>query len=204
MTKKLAMIHLFFVIIAAGIQYYQLTGPDLIWNMFLALLALDFAVLAQRISAKILKYIFSLAWLFFYPNTFYMLTDIVHMNFVSTVLTDRYSLILYLLYVASILFGVFSGVESVRIMLREFPIKNTWLRWFLISALSFVSSFAIHIGRYARLNSWDIVTRPSLVVKELLEVVSWNAVHFVLGFTFLQIMCLIFTDVGNSKKEIEK
>jgi uncharacterized membrane protein len=128
-----------------------------------------------------------------------MLTDIVHMNFTSSVLWDKSSLILYMLYVSSILFGVLCGIESVKNIVVTFKVKNYYIRMFFIAVLSFVSSFAIHIGRYARLNSWDIFTRPTVVIKEILDVISWNALHFVLGFTFLQLLCLIFLDRENFK-----
>ena len=140
-----------------------------------------------------------LLWLFFYPNTFYMLTDIVHMNFTDSVLWNKTSLILYMLYVSSILFGVLCGIESVKNIVLTFKLKNYYLRLLFIGVLSFISSFAIHIGRYARLNSWDIFTRPKTVISEILDVVSWDAVHFVLGFTFIQILCLVFLDRENFK-----
>ena len=42
MAKKIVFVHLFFGGIAFGIYHYHLEGPDLVWNMFLALVALDF------------------------------------------------------------------------------------------------------------------------------------------------------------------
>lgn len=199
MVKKIAIVHFFFGVISLGIYYYHLEGPDLIWNMFLALVALDFSLIPYFIKNKAVKVVAAILWLFFYPNTFYMLTDIVHMNFTSSVLWDKSSLILYMLYVSSILFGVLCGIESVKNIVVTFKVKNYYIRMFFIAVLSFVSSFAIHIGRYARLNSWDIFTRPTVVIKEILDVIGWNALHFVLGFTFLQLLCLIFLDRENFK-----
>ena len=199
MAKKIVFIHLFFGFIAFGIYHYHLEGPDLVWNMFLALLALDFSLFSYYIEQKIVRCGSGLLWLFFYPNTFYMLTDIVHMNFTDSVLWNKTSLILYMLYVSSILFGVLCGIESVKNIVLTFKLKNYYLRLLFIGVLSFISSFAIHIGRYARLNSWDIFTRPKTVISEILDVVSWDAVHFVLGFTFIQILCLVFLDRENFK-----
>lgn len=199
MAKKIVFIHLFFGVIAFGIYYYHLEGPDLVWNMFLALVALDFSLVSYYISKKVVRGLGAILWLFFYPNTFYMLTDIVHMQFTSTVLWNKTSLILYMLYVSSILFGVLCGIESVKNIVLTFKLKNYYLRLLFIGVLSFISSFAIHIGRYARLNSWDIFTRPKTVISEILDVVSWDAVHFVLGFTFIQILCLVFLDRENFK-----
>ncbi|NQG96710.1 DUF1361 domain-containing protein [Streptococcus suis] len=192
-TKKNVFIHIFFLIIAAGLKRYGVTAPDLTWNMFLALVALDFAILTNHSKSKVMKIAAGLLWLFFYPNTFYMVTDIVHMHFANTVLWQRESMILFMLYVPSIFYGVMTGVESLRLIFSAFSIKSYWIRLFLIGGLSLLSSFAIHIGRYARLNSWDIFTRPGLVVSEMIEVVSWAALPFILGFTFIQIMVLVFS-----------
>ena len=199
MAKKIVFVHIFFGGIAFGIYHYHLEGPDLVWNMFLALVALDFSLVSYYISKKVVRGLGAILWLFFYPNTFYMLTDIVHMQFTSTVLWNKTSLILYMLYVSSILFGVLCGIESVKNIVLTFKLKNYYLRLLFIGVLSFISSFAIHIGRYARLNSWDIFTRPKTVISEILDVVSWDAVHFVLGFTFIQILCLVFLDRENFK-----
>lgn len=199
MAKKIVFVHLFFGGIAFGIYHYHLEGPDLVWNMFLALVALDFSLVSYYISKKVVRGLGAILWLFFYPNTFYMLTDIVHMQFTSTVLWNKTSLILYMLYVSSILFGVLCGIESVKNIVLTFKLKNYYLRLLFIGVLSFISSFAIHIGRYARLNSWDIFTRLKTVISEILDVVSWDAVHFVLGFTFIQILCLVFLDRENFK-----
>ena len=199
MAKKIVFVHLFFGGIAFGIYHYHLEGPDLVWNMFLALVALDFSLVSYYISKKVVRGLGAILWLFFYPNTFYMLTDIVHMQFTSTVLWNKTSLILYMLYVSSILFGVLCGIESVKNIVLTFKLKNYYLRLLFIGVLSFISSSAIHIGRYARLNSWDIFTRPKTVISEILDVVSWDAVHFVLGFTFIQILCLVFLDRENFK-----
>lgn len=199
MAKKIVFVHLFFGGIAFGIYHYHLEGPDLVWNMFLALVALDFSLVSYYISKKVVRGLGAILWLFFYPNTFYMLTDIVHMQFTSTVLWNKTSLILYMLYVSSILFGVLCGIESVKNIVLTFKLKNYYLRLLFIGVLSLISSFAIHIGRYARLNSWDIFTRPKTVISEIIDVVSWDAVHFVLGFTFIQILCLVFLDRENFK-----
>ncbi|HEM6034544.1 TPA: DUF1361 domain-containing protein [Streptococcus suis] len=192
-TKKSILTLLFFLIISVGLKRYGVTAPDLTWNMFLALVSLDFAILTHFSKNGLIKFITAVLWLFFYPNTFYMVTDIVHMHFANTVLWQRESMILFMLYVSSIFFGVMSCVESLRLIFSAFAIKSYLLRLVLIGGLSFLSSFAIHIGRYARLNSWDIFTRPTVVVNEMIDVISWEALPFILGFTFIQIMVLVFS-----------
>lgn len=194
-------VHIFLVIIAIGIKSHPFVGPDLTWNMILAVAALDLAVLAYYVKQPLLRIGISGLWLFFYPNTFYMLTDIRYMWFAEDFLYNHDSMILYMLYVPSILFGVICGLESVRVMLSIYRLPSVLWRYIFYIILSFVSSFAIHIGRYARLNSWDIFTRPLTVVNELLAVISWDAFYFVVGFTCIQIMCLYVTDTTKTLED---
>ena len=199
--RKPILIHIFFLLIAfvVYIQGIRTQGPDLIWNMILALIAYDAAVLTT-ISKK-QKWLYPLllvVWLAFYPNTFYMLTDLVHMTWVGDTLWNPVSMRLFMAFVPSILFGVYCGIESWNI-LRERWKWTWWLDMLVVAGLSYLSSLAIYIGRYDRLNSWDLVTRPQLVVQKLLETFQKDRLVFILGFTFIQIMTLLFLSRENKK-----
>ena len=114
MMRKPIVIHIFFLI-AAGLVYWQgipTNGPDLVWNMILALVAYDLAYLARHLKKSWLLVPVLLAWLAFYPNTFYMITDLVHMSWVSQTLWNRASLKLFMAFVPSIWLGVLCGIES--------------------------------------------------------------------------------------------
>ena len=199
--RKPIFIHIFFLLIAfvVYIQGITVQGPDLIWNMILALIAYDAAVLTT-ISKK-QKWLYPLllvVWLAFYPNTFYMLTDLVHMTWVGDTLWNPVSMRLFMAFVPSILFGVYCGIESWNI-LRERWKWTWWLDMLVVAGLSYLSSLAIYIGRYDRLNSWDLVTRPQLVVQKLLETFQKDRLVFILGFTFIQIITLLFLSRENKK-----
>ena len=199
--RKPIFIHIFFILIAFVVYIQGITaqGPDLIWNMILALISYDAAVLTT-ISKK-QKWLYPLllvVWLAFYPNTFYMLTDLVHMTWVGDTLWNPVSMRLFMAFVPSILFGVYCGIESWNI-LRERWKWTWWLDMLAVVALSYLSSLAIYIGRYDRLNSWDLVTRPQLVVQKLLETFQKERLVFILGFTFIQVMTLLFLSRENKK-----
>ena len=199
--RKPILIHIFFLLIAFVVYIQGITaqGPDLIWNMILALIAYDAAVLTT-ISKK-QKWLYPLllvVWLAFYPNTFYMLTDLVHMTWVGDTLWNPVSMRLFMAFVLSILFGVYCGIESWNI-LRERWKWTWWLDMLVVAGLSYLSSLAIYIGRYDRLNSWDLVTRPQLVVQKLLETFQKERLVFILGFTFIQVMTLLFLSRENKK-----
>ena len=177
--------------ISGAIVYFQIKETYLIWNMFLALLALDFSFCLNRFKNLSLTFIFTLFWLFFYPNTFYMITDIVHMHWVGDTLWNKTSLHLFMAFVPSILFGVYCGIESW-IIIKERLRLTWWLDLIVTGGLSFISSLAIYIGRYDRLNTWDLINNPSQVVEKLLATFQRERLFFILGFTFIQFMSLLF------------
>jgi len=198
--RKVITVHLFFLALSFLVYMEGIakTGPDLIWNMMLALIAYDFAVLTRYFKQAWLFPILFILWLVFYPNTFYMITDIVHMHWVGDTLWNRASLHLFMVFVPSILFGIYCGIESWLILLERFKF-SWWTELLATLVLSVISSMAIYIGRYDRLNTWDIVSNPGQVVQKLLETFQRERLLFILGFTFIQFMSLVFLSQNNKK-----
>lgn len=198
--RKVITVHLFFLALSFLVYMEGIakTGPDLIWNMMLALIAYDFAVLTRYFKQAWLFPILFILWLVFYPNTFYMITDIVHMHWVGDTLWNRASLHLFMVFVPSILFGIYCGIESWLILLERFKF-SWWTELLATLVLSVISSMAIYIGRYDRLNTWDIVSNPGKVVQKLLETFQRERLLFILGFTFIQFMSLVFLSQNNKK-----
>ena len=198
--RKVITVHLFFLALSFLVYMEGITktGPDLIWNMMLALIAYDFAVLTRYFKQAWLFPILFILWLVFYPNTFYMITDIVHMHWVGDTLWNRASLHLFMVFVPSILFGIYCGIESWLILLERFKF-SWWTELLATLVLSVISSMAIYIGRYDRLNTWDLVSNPGQVVQKLLETFQRERLLFILGFTFIQFMSLVFLSKNNKK-----
>ncbi len=191
-TPKNLLIHLFFVIICVGMLLNDVQNTELIWNMLWALLALDFAILVRQNNHTASKLLITPFWLFFYPNTFYVLTELVNIQFSSTALWERSSLLLFMLYIPSILFGIMAGVESLEAIFKGYNIKFYGLRLLIIGSLSLFASYAIYIGRYANIRSWDIFIRPVTVFSSMISAITWDTFPFIFGFTLLQIMVLVF------------
>lgn len=198
--RKVITVHLFFLALSFLVYMEGIakTGPDLIWNMMLALIAYDFAVLTRYFKQAWLFPVLFILWLVFYPNTFYMITDIVHMHWVGDTLWNKASLHLFMVFVPSILFGIYCGIESWLILLERFKF-SWWTELLATLVLSVISSMAIYIGRYDRLNTWDLVSNPGQVVQKLLETFQRERLLFILGFTFIQFMSLVFLSKNNKK-----
>ena len=130
----------------------------LIWNLFLAWLPMVFVLYArehQKAGAnpgwRFLA--FGAAWLLFFPNAPYIFTDLIHVTrYYSRFWVD---LVLILM---SALTGLIVGFVSLYLMQSAVrAIAGKVASWVFIGAVATLSSFGICLGRFLRLNSWDII-----------------------------------------------
>jgi uncharacterized membrane protein len=140
----------------------------LLWNLFLALVPLALSTLAVSLAAHertVLAIASLTAWLLFYPNAPYMLTDLIHL---------RARVEMPLLYDAALLAtfaacGTLIGAVSLR---DAHNIVTRWrgarVGWAFASFAIVSSSFGIYLGRFGRWNSWDIVTQPAHLLTDVL------------------------------------
>ena len=131
------------------------------WNLFLALIpwALTSLVILkpQMQQSKISFFVLLIAWLLFFPNAPYILTDLFHLSLASS-MPMWFDLVLILSFAwTGLLFGFLSLWDIERIMLVS--IKRIYVLMISIGLL-FIGSFGIYIGRFLRWNSWDIITKP--------------------------------------------
>ncbi|MGC3958758.1 MAG: DUF1361 domain-containing protein [Verrucomicrobiota bacterium] len=137
----------------------------LIWNLFLAWLPLVFALLVrdtfQRTEAQTNRggkfWLFSALWLLFLPNAYYIFTDLIH-------LTNRFHFNFWVdltVILSCALTGLVLGFVSLFLM-QSIVIQRRGLLmgWGFVAAIAGLSSFGIYLGRFLRLNSWDIVAKP--------------------------------------------
>lgn len=152
-----------------------------------------------------------IAWIGFLPNTYYLLTDMIHpvlsydkipgfhgSNF------DMVPMGVMILFDIGLVglgvwVGWFLGIASLVDIWQLFKrnvgaIKAAVLAELLIAA----SSFAIYLGRTPRLNTWDLVFRPSLVVRTvttpLLHPLK-NSDAFGMTLLFILLISVIFWSV---------
>ena len=62
-----------------------------------------------------------------------------------------------------------------------------WAGWIFVLVISGLSSFGIYIGRFVRLNSWDILQNPAETAVEILGLVidpSMRLAAFTILYTF--------------------
>jgi len=134
----------------------------LLWNLFLAWIPLAFALLAQekfQAGAERDWRFGALAagWLLFFPNAPYIFTDLSHLttHFMAHFWVDL------ALILCCALTGFVLGFVSLFVMQglvkRRYGRTASWLFIVLVAGLS---SFGVCVGRFMRLNSWDILFKP--------------------------------------------
>jgi uncharacterized membrane protein len=103
----------------------------------------------------------TLLWLLFLPNTWYVLTDYIHV-FPNGEVSQLFDIILISLLVFT---GFILGFTNLFLIHRQLLHRAGALKSYLLIELSiFTSSFAIYLGRDLRWNSWDVIKNPGGVL----------------------------------------
>lgn len=142
----------------------------LLWNLFLAAIPYFISSTIKtdfRLRKSNLKNLGSIIiWLLFIPNTFYLITDFVHLN-PSNLLHYIFDFALLSSFTIA---GFYFGILSIHTIYKQiqFFYSNTISRIFLIS-ISYLCAFGIYIGRVLRFNSWDIISNPFSLIKSILD-----------------------------------
>ena len=137
------------------------------WNMILAsmvyLLSVLTHILYKKKTHKIWILLSGFVYVIFFPNSFYILTDFIHFqnyNFFSSYLTsytfEIYDWYVFFDIVIGALIGIKLGILSIA-QLREIMPKSLLKYEYLgLTVLFILSSIGIYLGRFIRLNSWNI------------------------------------------------
>ena len=178
-------------LVAARVAYSETPGHlGLIWNLFLAWIPFMLAYFAHAISwRRIWLYlvipVVAIFWLIFFPNAPYMLTDLQDLTRTTEEAPLWYDVIIVVWCTwTGMLLGVISLYLMQDIIHRAFSRTAGWIFVFVISALS---SFGIYIGRFVRLNSWNILLDPAETAMEILGIVidpSMRLAAFTILYTF--------------------
>lgn len=141
----------------------------LVWNLFLAWLPLLFAirlvhVLSYKRWSSWEAMGWSFLWLIFLPNSFYMISDFIHIQELTRVdvLFDT------IMFTSFIYTGVtlgFSSLYLIHLQLKRRFSGRAATGW--IAFTLFVCSAAVYVGRDLRWNSWDIMTNPGGLLFDL-------------------------------------
>lgn len=134
----------------------------LVWNLFLAWLPLLFAMrlvslLRRKLWSSWEGLATSVIWLLFLPNSFYMISDFVHLQNVQRIDALYDSLMFTSFIYTGVALG-FSSLYLVHLQLRRRLSAGAAAFWAAVTLL--LCSIAMYVGRDLRWNSWDVLTNP--------------------------------------------
>jgi uncharacterized membrane protein len=135
------------------------------------------------------------AWLLFIPNSFYILTDLFHLeDFPSA--PKWFDLLLLLSFAWNgLLFGI-SSLRKMEVILHKVSGKRFSL--FIVFTVMWLNAFGIYIGRFLRYNSWDVITQPFSLFREMLEVLLHpfkNKMEWGMIFCYAVFMTLLYITI---------
>jgi uncharacterized membrane protein len=159
-------------------------------NLFLAWIPAVFALIAYNAYRKgscfgaFVALGCAAVWLLFFPNAPYLITDLVHLR-------PREEMAYWfdqILYMAFAFTGCYLGMVSLILMQSLVRRSFGWIASWVFALASLVAAgFGIYIGRFLRFNSWDLITKPKPLLKEIF---NWfrhpksNSDAFIFALTF--------------------
>lgn len=174
---------------------FRLIGADnfrywfMLWNLALAWIAPFFALwLVSRLSRTSWKHWFNialtLAWLLFLPNSFYMVSDLIHVQ-----QTGEVNVIFDAVLFSSFIFnGFIAGYIGTYLIHRELTKRLSVLQTYLaILGVFMLSSYAIYLGRVLRWNTWDALVSPAALLFDISDTILRPLDHlqaYVITFSF--------------------
>ncbi len=203
LTPFQQVISLFLLASASGLGFYvagALRNSSteywyLLWNLGLAWIPLGFSLLLRRLLrtrkwSDWLPLGVTALWLGFLPNTFYMLTDYIHLQDVVRV-DIIYDVAMFTVLIATGVCLGFASLAIVHIELRKRLPKAS--AWRVVSFIILLASFAIYVGRDLRWNTWDILTSPAGILFDISERILHPMAHsqtFVMTATYYVLLSL--------------
>lgn len=176
----------------------------IILNMTLAFVPLGILYLAEILKErKSWVILFGVIWFFFYPNSLYLVTDLIYLdsnNYMESLgmyqglfyLQDFEAYLAFFHLVLAAALGIMIAIRSFKyfykVFLNIFP-KYKYIFLFLVPLFA---SVGIYIGRFLRYNSWDILNIYNLMV-DFFKSLSWFSLFFITIFTVLQYLIFGYT-----------
>jgi uncharacterized membrane protein len=173
------------LLITLRLFYYgQVEFLFFVWNLFLAIIPLFISNRLIRINKLNFGVgVLLLCWLLFLPNAPYIITDIFHYMERPPV-PVWYDL---LLFTSAAWNGLIIGVVSL-LQVEEF-LQNKMPKWLLNLVMTtsiLACAFGIYLGRFLRFNSWDVLTEPYSLLRQMVTQFINPFDHLkTWGFTFL-------------------
>ncbi len=153
----------------------------LIWNVFLAAIPYFITAYIRNKQWSTIRFgIAFLLWLAFLPNSFYILTDIMHLE-KSHPLTFWLDLVIFASATfTGFVFGIKSILDMEDLLMLRFRRLNTFI---FESIISILCGIGVFLGRVLRLNSWDFVFKPTALISSFEDLFLPSSLAFIFSIS---------------------
>ncbi|WBW50072.1 DUF1361 domain-containing protein [Peptoniphilus equinus] len=200
--KKLTGYVLIYGLFAAVILYFNMNKRYLIFNTALSFIPLVITSFLLTRKGDILTFFGFIASAIFYPNALYMFTDFIHIktsDFYNiyggevVYVTDALQWIELAAEVGLIVLSLVVGYETFVNFLKLLKCyEHKVAAFILLIFTSGATAVGIYVGRFLRLNSWEVLQLPSIVQKlitsysdnDLMLLLTFASLHFVIILLF--------------------
>jgi uncharacterized membrane protein len=163
------------------------------WNLLLAWIPMGLLHLLPHLPRKRwLQGGILTAWLLFFPNAPYLMTDLIHLRLRPGIPLWFDALLLFTFAYLGLVLGI-RALEGLRSYLRE-HYSPSWANIFTTTTL-LLSGLGIYLGRVLRWNSWDALLRPHGPILDTLALVHsplQNGEAWLMIFLFTLVFSAIF------------
>lgn len=202
---KFAYFSFIFIVVSTAMYTFYAKEPNwwyIVWNDILAVIPLFAAMLCKHFydnKKNVFSVICGLFWLLFFPNSPYMITDLKYACYFSETTyldfaNNGLNIIAWLIVInlaITVFLGLLFGMQSLRIVHNIISNRLGKLFGIAFCTISILlSSFAVYIGRYARVNSWDIV-RPWFLIEKAFNSFTTFTPTFILLFSIATAMLYV-------------
>ncbi len=146
-------------------------------------------------------FVLGIIWFLFYPNAPYLLTDIIHIQTNDYVVLKDHVFIYSFKFISwfelaqfilTIFTGIIVGFLSLFIIHKIIADKSKFMSWIFVAFISLTSGFGIYVGRFLRLNSWEILnifsTAKDFNIFKIIEFSSFfGIIWFLIYFSLYEI-----------------
>jgi uncharacterized membrane protein len=162
----------------------------LLWNIFLAFIPLKMStLLTKQKKVNVYSILFFVLWLLFFPNSLYLITDLIHLEQRQNIPLWYDALLLYTCASAGLIMAFISlyKIESFLDGKINDRLKNV-----VVSFCLFLGSFGVYLGRFLRWNSWNVLSHPVRTTTGIAE-----RVLLPFDYTHTWAITLLFTGLFN-------
>ncbi len=212
-TRHLFLSVIVYFIISIVVFIFTLSFLSLMlaWNIILAFIPVALSIIFYQ-NIKIEKYstqnkiffiFLFLSWIAFFPNSYYVITNFIHLGSESFYYRDN--IYVPLTYVENFegyltLIHIFLGA-LISVVMASYSLKimhqfvkerfSNLIGSAFVVGIIMLSSIGIYIGRFIRLQSWNIIN-PIYVVGELFQSLNVFAFEFIFIFILIQLAIYYF------------